>query len=94
MQHYVAWEIIQQRTSEMRTQAQQARQAREARQARKARQAREEVRRSAARHAQEAERSGAAGREQVAVPETVPLQRVPGDADAALCGTGPRSHAC
>jgi hypothetical protein len=88
MQHYVAREIIRQRTDEIRAQASRdeaGRQAREARHARAARHPRKEARQA---------RDAGQGRGQATAPEAVPPQRVPDDAEVMLSGTGPVSHAC
>jgi hypothetical protein len=85
MQHYVAREIIRQRTDEMRAEASRDEAGQRAREARPAREAR---------HPRKEARQARQGRDQARAPEAVPSQRVPDDAEATLSGTGPLSHAC
>ena len=85
MQHYVAREIIRQRTSEMRAQATAVRAARQARQARHS-----QDRRSG----QDTQRPGEADWNQGAGAEVVPLPRIPDYVDGTYRDTEPHSHAC
>jgi hypothetical protein len=82
MHHYAAWEIIRQRTGEMRAQARRDEAARQARHNRDAR------------SPKEAGRPGNADRDQDAGAEVIPMPRVPDYVDGTFRDAGPSSHAC
>jgi hypothetical protein len=85
MHHYVAREIIRQRTGEMRAQARRDAAVRQARVARRGQEARGE---------QETQRPREADWDQGAGAEVVPMPRVPDYVDGTYRDAEPRSRAC